>query len=428
MSEQQQGDENLLKAATSLQELLNDDAIPAEVREQLAADLRQLDAMQRKLETGALHIAIFGRVSTGKSSLLNALSGSQHFAVSPLHGATKHADVLEWHEADGVHFIDTPGINEMDGEERERIAFEVAGRSDLVLFACDGDLTEGELAALRLLAKQDRPLMLILNKADQYSKQEVSELLQHLQHRAQGLVRAENVVVASAAPSAQTVLRIDEHGNETESKRERDPDVQQLRSRMWEILQREGKTLAAMNAALFAGRLSDELNQRIAETRRQVAEKVIRTFCITKGVAVALNPVPVADLLAAASLDVVLIRSLSRVYGMPMTRREAGELIGTIVAQLALLMGAAWGVHLVSSALKGISFGLSVTITAGAQGALAYYATYLVGRATERYLVRGKSWGPHGPKAAVQDMLSQIDKKSIFSEAREDILARLKAG
>ena len=70
--------------------------------------------------------------------------------------------------------------------------------------------------------------------------------------------------------------------------------VEALRQRLWEILEMEGKTLAALNAALFAGKLSDQVAQRIMQTREIVANKIIRTYCVGKGVAVAFNPIPVS--------------------------------------------------------------------------------------------------------------------------------------
>ena len=96
---------------------------------------------------------------------------------------------------------------------------------------------------------------------------------------------------------------------------------------------------------------------------------MIRTWCVAKGVAVALNPVPVADLVAAAVVDVSMVVHLSRSYGLPLTRSEAGSLVKTIGAQMLLLMGTVWAVNLVSSALKLGTGGLSAVVTGGAQGA-----------------------------------------------------------
>jgi small GTP-binding protein len=427
-SSKEAGDRHLLQATTSLRELLADTDIPEEVRADLEADYRQVEAMCDKVANGHLHIAAFGRVSTGKSSLLNALVGEQRFTVSPLHGATRRTEIAAWRESEtgGVHLIDTPGIDELSGETREKAAFDAAARCDLVVFVTDSDLIESEVAALRELASQQRPLVLALNKSDRYTRNEQEQLLDALRKHAHGMVAPDNVVAVSADPRAVRVVRVGADGQETEHEEPQNPDVSALSERIWHILDAEGKTLAALNAALFAGRLSDEVATRIAAVRRQLADEVTRTYSLTKGVAVALNPVPVADLLAAAGIDVALVTHLSRVYGMPMGRREAGRLLGTIVAQLALLMGAVWGVHLASSALKGVSAGLSVTVTAGAQGALAYYATVLVGRAAERYLRQGKSWGEHGPKRVVEDILESVDRNSILREARQDILGRLR--
>ena len=62
------------------------------------------------------------------------------------------------------------------------------------------------------------------------------------------------------------------------------------------------------------------------------------------------------------------------------------------------------------------------------QGALAWYATELVGRAAEKYLVAGKSWGDKGPKRVVTEIVESLDRDSILREARDEILARLRRG
>lgn len=420
--------EGFWRVKDSIRALLEDDKVPKEVRDSLRGDYESLQAMLAKLEHGHIHVAAFGRVSVGKSSLLNALIGSPRFAVSALHGETKEASMQAWQESDdhGVYFMDTPGINEVDGDTREQLAIEVAGRCDLVIFVVDGDMTHSETQALDLLAAQNRPMLLVLNKADQYTQNELEQLLARLREHADSSVRAENVVTASASPRERIVLVQRSDGSELEERRQPEPDVKALRERLWHILEADGKTLAALNAGLFAGRLSDAVAQRITEVKREVASRLIRNYCVAKGLAVAINPVPVTDLAAAAALDITLVVHLSRVYGLPMTRMEAGRLLAEISAQLALLMGAVWGIHIISSALKTLSIGASVAFTAVAQGAAAYYATYVVGRCAERYFVAGKSWGKQGAKSAVKDILSGIDRASILQEAKSEIQARLR--
>jgi hypothetical protein len=56
---------------------------------------------------------------------------------------------------------------------------------------------------------------------------------------------------------------------------------------------------------------------------------------------------------------------------------------------------------------------------------VAYYSTYVVGRAAEQYLANGKSWGEAGPKLAVREILDSLDRDSIIEQAKTDIRARL---
>ncbi len=423
------GDDHLLRAADSLRRLLDDPSIPAEVRESLAADYAQVEAMLDKLERGDLHVSVFGRVSVGKSALLNALLGHDAFEVGVLHGTTRVSGMarVEEHSAGGVHLIDTPGIDEFEGEAREALAFEVARRSDLLLFVVDGDLTQTELSALDTLLATQRPLLVVLNKSDRYTAGERQALLLRMVEHARGRVPADNIVAAAALPAPRLVVRADADGIEREEREARGPDIDALRTRMFEVLAAEGKTLAALNAALFAGDLADRVGERIAQARADIAARVIRSYCLGKGVAVALNPVPLADLVAAAGLDVAMVMHLSRVYNLPMTRAEAGRLVGSIAGAVAGLMAVVYGTHLMSTALKTVTVGLSTAITAGLQGAAAWYATVVVGRAAEQYFRAGKSWGDGGPKQVLKDIVEGLDRDSILAEARAEILSRLRS-
>ncbi len=423
------GDSNVDMAKESLSQLLEDTRVPDSVRDVLSDEYKQLRKMLEKLEKGHLHIAVFGRVSVGKSSVLNALLGKQAFSVSVLHGETKTEGIEEWQQVDagGIYLIDTPGINEIDGEEREQLAHDVANRSDLLLFVVDSDLTEVELAALKIVADTQRPIILVVNKADQYNEEEIFELRTIIRKRVKGLIAPANIVFTAASPSRQTVIYVDDQGNEKETVRQRPVDILNLKSRLWEIIEAEGKTLSALNASLFAGNLSEQLGEKILATRKELGEETIRMYCVGKGVAVALNPIPIADLLAAAAIDVSMVIHLSRIYGLPMSKSEAGELIKTIAAQMLVLYATFWAIHLASSALKIGTVGFSTVVTGLAQGAVAWYSTLVVGRVAEDYLAKGKSWGDTGPKLTVQNILDNLDRDSVMSDAKEEITRYLKA-
>jgi hypothetical protein len=129
---------------------------------------------------------------------------------------------------------------------------------------------------------------------------------------------------------------------------------------------------------------------------------------------------------AALAIDATMIVHLSKIYGWPMSVSESKQLITVILTHLSLLMGATWAVNILSSALKVTSVGLSTVLTAATQGALAWYSTLVIGRVAERWLANGKSWGEAGPKFVVQQILDSLDRDSVMSEAREEILSYIR--
>lgn len=420
--------DNITLAKESLKQMLHDDRVPGAVRRTLQNEYDALNEMLNRLENQHLHIVVFGHVSVGKSSLLNALIGQPLFSVSVLHGETVSAEKARWQEreANGVFLIDTPGINEVQGEAREQVAVDAARHADLVLFVADSDLTEIELQALQQLSRTARPVVLVINKADQYTDAQRATLLHSIGDKVKGLVEPENILFAAASPSPQTVIQTDFDGIEIETKRERPPDISALKTRLWEIVENEGKTLSALNASLFASDISAQLGEKIIAARQHLGEETIRLYCIAKGIAVALNPLPVADLLAAAAIDVSMIIHLSRIYGLPMSKSEAGELIRSIAGQMLALYSTFWAIHFASSALKISTAGLSTVATGVAQGAVAWYSTLVVGEAAETYLAKGKSWGNAGPKLVVRKILDDLDRDSVIRNAKTEIKRMLK--
>jgi GTP-binding protein Era len=423
-------DHHLLTANRHIRELVGNTDIPASVRQELAVEFGEIEAISEKLRHGEIHIAAFGRVGVGKSSLLNALLQRQTFRTSPLHGETLGEDRAGWQSLkDGnVILIDTPGIDELEGAEREQLAVRVSRRADIILMVCEGDLTRSEIRALEAIRATGRMVILVLNKADRYTAAERELLLSRLRARCEHLLPARHVIAASADPKPETVLRVDASGREIETQRPVPPDTVELKNFLWRLLEKEGQSLSALNAAMFTSELDGKIATRIVAARRSAAEKIIRKYCIGKGVLVALNPVPVTDLLAAAGSDIAMVVHLGEVYGFGLSRREASKLLLTISGQLLALMGAYWGVNLVSSAMKTASAGLSTALTAASQGALAWYATYLTGKMAQTWFSRGKSWGREGPRDTARSILASLDRDSVIRMAREDIDTRLKRG
>ncbi len=423
-----ESDRHLLEANQHLQDLLRDTGIPSAIKAELSAEFKEIEAISRKLDREEIHIAAFGRVGVGKSSLLNALLQQDAFTTSALHGETRHEARKTWRTIRAGHLvlIDTPGIDELDGEAREEMARNISRRADVTLLVCEADLTDSEFRALHELCQARRTVLLILNKSDRYNSTELELLMQRLRQRCKAILPADRIINAAAEPRPETVIRIGEDGKEDEFQRSRPPDITSLKRHLWDLLEKNGKSLAALNAAMFASELDQKVASRIVAARKSVAEKIIRNYCLGKGLVVAVNPVPIADLLAAAGTDIAMVIHLGEVYGFSLSRREAAKLLFTISAQLLALMSAYWGMNLVSSAMKTLSAGLSTALTAAAQGALAWYATYLTGKMAETWFSKGKSWGKTSPRDTARAILASLDRESLISTARNDILAKIK--
>ncbi len=427
LSGETEADRQLLQANQHLRDLLQDTTIPSAVRADLSREFDEIDAISRKLRNEEIHIAAFGRVGVGKSSLLNALLQKDEFNTSPLHGETRAEKRAHWRSLKKGHLIliDTPGIDELDGEQRALLARDISQRADLILMLCDGDLTETEFKDLKDFCEARRTVFLVLNKSDRYNSAELELIMQRLRERCVSFLAPGRIIAVAAAPRPEIVIQTDQNDLDREFRRERAPDISGLRVELWDMLEKKGKSLAALNATIFASELDEKIATRIVEARRSVAEKIIRNYCISKGLLVAVNPVPIADLLAAAGTDIAMVIHLGEVYGFRLSKKEASKLLLTISAQLLALMGAYWGVNLVSSALKTVSAGLSTALTAVAQGSLAWYATYITGKMAETWFSKGKSWGAIGPADTARWIIASLDRETLIQTAGTDISHRL---
>ncbi|MDR0940226.1 MAG: [FeFe] hydrogenase H-cluster maturation GTPase HydF [Mediterranea sp.] len=123
-----------------------------------------------------LHIALFGKRNSGKSSLVNALTGQEAAVVSDTPGTTTDP-VTKAMEIRGIGpclFIDTPGFDDEGtlGERRVERALRTMERADIALLLCGGDGSApqpdlaDELDWYRQLRSRHIPTILVLNKSD----------------------------------------------------------------------------------------------------------------------------------------------------------------------------------------------------------------------------------------------------------------------
>ena len=126
-----------------------------------------------------LHITLFGKRNSGKSSLINALTGQDTALVSDTPGTTTDSvqKAMEIHGIGPCLFIDTPGFDDEGelGNRRIERTWKAVEKTDIALLLCAGggsaeetgepDFTE-ELHWLEQLKAKNIPTILLINKAD----------------------------------------------------------------------------------------------------------------------------------------------------------------------------------------------------------------------------------------------------------------------
>jgi GTPase len=402
-----------------------------------------------KLDRAVFQVAVFGMVGRGKSSLLNALIGQEIFQAGVLHGVTKERQQVVW-EIDNwqdefdldkdtpatlqeaIEFIDTPGIDEVAGAERQLLAHEIARQVDLILFMIAGDITELELQTLSQLRAAGKPILLVFNKVDRFPDSDKLAIYAKIRdERVKEILSPNEIIMVAAAPVViRAERRVD--GSMGVSYHPGVPQVAALKSRIVEILQQEGKSLAALNAMLAADRIQTQLIDRKMDHRDAAANDIIWQSVMTKSIAIALNPITAADIIAGAAIDIAMIIRLSKFYGIPMTRSGATGLLQTMAIGMGGLTISELAVNLGLSGIKGLfallapaTGGISIapyTAIALTQAGIVGVSTYTIGQVTKTYLANGASWGDNSPKAVITQILDTIDKHSIVDRIEQELV------
>ena len=131
----------------------------------------------KALKSLRLHIGIFGKVNSGKSSLLNAITCQNVSIVSDMKGTT--TDVveksMELFPIGPVNFLDTAGLDDESelGSKRVEKTFSILNRTDIALIVTDFEgIDNSQIELIEKLKELNIPYAVVINKTD---IQEISE-------------------------------------------------------------------------------------------------------------------------------------------------------------------------------------------------------------------------------------------------------------
>lgn len=132
-----------------------------------------------------LHIGIFGKRNSGKSSLVNALTNQETALVSDVAGTTTDPvyKSMEIHGIGPVVFIDTAGFDDEGqlGAMRVEKTTQALEKTDLALVVfADGDIAR-ELSWIENMKKANIPVIAVVNKRDLMGEEEARDFCERIE-------------------------------------------------------------------------------------------------------------------------------------------------------------------------------------------------------------------------------------------------------
>ncbi len=311
-----------------------------------------------RLENQILEIAAVGTVSSGKSSLLNALAGRRVFDAHVAGGTTKVSRQIDLPGGDQVRLVDTPGLAEAGGGDREELARQAAVSADVVLFVLDGPLKAFELRAISRLCSMEKKVIVCLNKQDWYSPEDQEILMARLREQLKGLVDSEDVVAVQARKVTHAVTRIAVDGTEREVVQMVPPDITALAERMSVLMKGQRRQIILCSLLLQSRTLRKDAEERVRRIVVSSARRVVDSYTWKAALAAAASPTPVLDVAVGLGFSLKMILEIAAVFERRIELSDARELLNQLMKNLYASLGASAlapaVAQVVASGLKGL--------------------------------------------------------------------------
>ena len=390
ISNKKQAADKSLKSIDGMITLINDKVKAKALKE-------EKNRVLLELERGDIVLVVFGIGSSGKTSLIRALLRRIVGEVSPEMGSTKTKESFRLKLkglSRGIRIIDTPGILESgkEGREREKSALIQARKADLMLVVIEGDLRSSETKTIRNLYNSGKRLILVLNKIDLRGENEERRLIEILNSRCSDFLEPKDIVCTSSSPQSIAIPGKKPY--------QPPPEINNLIRRLANILHEEGEELIADNILLQCSNLGKEGKRLLIKQRSQSAKKCVDKYGWLSSGALILTPLPVIDMIAAASVNAQMVIEIAKIYGVEITKERAKSLalsVGKILVTMGVVKG---GVSLISSTL---SLSLpTLIVTKVIQGVSVSWLTRITGASFITYFQQDQNWGDGGIQEVIE--------------------------
>lgn len=370
-------------------------------------DARQeLQRLSERKAGGKVHLAMFGEISRGKSSLIRALLPSARVEVSAVGGSTREIREYHWDGPNGatLSLTDVPGISGPDALF-DKMAKEEALRAHVVLFICDGDLSRQETKALAELLQLEKPVILVLNKADRYDDKDLDRLLPRLGERAANLRGGSSVLVVPVSAGGEQEITVVQGGEaESQDTRAREPNVAQLMLALNEVLRGNFGALEQSRDRSVFRLAAEKLDAAETEYRARRAEEIVRAST-RKAIIGALAAIsPGTDIVIQGYLATALTRELCALYGISARDLDVEQFLDLSQSRAGRALPLTLAVA--GNGLK--AFPGIGTVAGGLVHAVAYGLLFdALGRSLAQSLAEGETFTPQQAAADFEENLGE---------------------
>ncbi len=273
----------------------------------------ELEELKRRKESGRIYIALFGDISTGKSSLIKALLPESEVQTGVQGGSTQEVKHYIWQSPaqDELVLSDLPGRNEAGGN-LEQIIQEEALRAQLVIYVCESDLSRTQLEDISELTTFKKPLIICVNKSDRLSDKDRKDISGRIREQLNDSKQTTLAFVQSGGE--EEVISLSSDGSEQVTIRARPAEVSALAQAIQDEIDSHSAQLNTLRDASVFVLVQQKLDAVTAKHRERQGRKIVKS-ATKKAVFGALASIsPGSDLVIQGIIGTGMVKDLCNLH------------------------------------------------------------------------------------------------------------------
>ena len=306
---------------------------------------REIEQLQERKASGTIYVALFGDVSTGKSSIIKALlpdaEANASLEINVQGGSTQDINQYVWKSISGDKLVltDLPGRNEADGRLNQ-MARDEAVRAQIVIYVTDSDLSRSQFEDIQQLKSFGKPMIVALNKSDRFNDEEKglirTRFAEYFQdddsENSKNKASIKQIFVQSGGE--EEILRIYPDGKEQTVIRQRKADVSSLATALQNEIDTQSDVLETLRDASVFVLVKQKLDSAKDEFREEKAEAIVKSST-RKAVLGALAAIsPGSDLVIQGVLGTQMVKQLCQLYNVPVKQLDIDQFLNFSTGQM----------------------------------------------------------------------------------------------